>query len=82
MAGSFVDENAEPDKRSKEHSYEPRFSVGMMDPPKTSNVTALDPHGIGDEFGFTAFATEPVEECFEWFFEEDYQSLFESYRWA
>lgn len=82
LAGSCIDVDAEPDERFKVDRYEPWYSVGMDDPPKFSNVTALDPHSTGDEFGFTAFITERVEECFEWFFEEDYQSLYESFRWV
>ena len=82
IAGSYIDVDAEPDERFKVDKYEPWYSVGMKDPPKFSNITALDPHGIGDDLGFTAFGTERVEECFEWFFEEDYQSLYELFRWV
>ena len=82
IAGSFIDVDAEPDERLRVDRYEPWYSVGMKDAPEFSNVTALDAHGIGDELGFTAFVTERVEECFEWFFEEDYQSLYELFRWV
>ena len=82
IAGSFIDVDAEPDERLRVDRYEPWYSVGMKDPPEFSNITALDPHGVGDELGFTAFVTERVEECFEWFFEEDYQSLYEMFRWV
>ena len=82
IAGSCIDVDAEPDERFKVDKYEPWYSVGMKDPPEFSNITVLDPHAIGDEFGFTAWATERVEECFEWFFEEDYQSLYQLYRWV
>lgn len=82
IVGSFFDVDTEPDERFKVDRYKPCYSVGMTDPPEFSNITALDAHGIGDEFGFSAFVAESVEECFEWFFEEDYQSLYESYRWV
>ena len=81
VAGSIIDVDAEPDERFKVDRYEPWYSVGMKNPPEIANVTALDPHAVGDKFGFTAWATERVEECFELFFEEDYQTLYELYRW-
>ena len=82
LAGSFIDVDAEPDERFRVDRYEPWYSVGMKNPPEISNVIALDPHDLGDEFGFTAFAPERIEECFEWFFNEDYQSLYELFRWV
>ena len=82
IADSFLDANVESNERFNAGEQEPRFSVGMENPPKISNVMALDPHGIGDEFGLTVFATDPIEECFKWFFQEDYRSLYESYRWV
>ena len=82
IAGSFIDVDAEPDERFKVDKYEPWYSVGMNNPPEISNIVALDPHAIGDNLGFTAFTTERIEECFEWFFEEDYQSLYEMFRWV
>lgn len=82
IAGSFIDVDAEPDERFRVDKYEPWYSVGMNNPPEISNIVALDPHAIGDNLGFTAFTTERIEECFEWFFEEDYQSLYEMFRWV
>lgn len=82
IAGSYIDVDAEADERFKVDKYEPWYSVGMTDPPKFSNVTALDAHSIGNEIGFTAFSTGCIEECFELFFEEDYQSLYELFRWV
>lgn len=82
IAGSFIDVDAEPDERFKVDRYEPWYSLGMNNPPEISNIVALDPHAIGDNLGFTAFTTERIEECFEWFFEEDYQSLYEVFRWV
>ncbi len=82
IAGSYIDVDAEPDERFKVDKYEPWYSVGMKDPPEYSNITTLDPNAIGDSFGITTAALEPVEECFEWFFEEDYQSLYELFRWV
>ena len=82
IAGSYIDVDAEPDERFRVDKYEPWYSVGMKDPPEYSNITTLDPNAIGDRFGITARATENVEECFELFFEEDYQSLYEILRWV
>ena len=82
VAGSIIDVDAEPDERFRVDRHEPWYTVGMKNPPEIGNVTALDPHAIGDNLGFTAFATERIEECFEWFFEEDYQSLYEMFRWV
>jgi len=82
IAGSYIDVDAEPDERFKVDRYEPWYSVGMKDTPEFSNITNLDPHATGDRFGFTAWATDHVEECFELFFEEDYQTLYELYRWV
>ena len=82
IAGSYIDVDAEPDERFKVDRYEPWYSVGMKNPPDISNVIALDPHDLGDEFGFTAFAMQSVEECFERFFDEDYRSLYELFRWV
>ena len=82
IAGSFIDVDAEPDERFKVDKYEPWYSVGMNNAPEISNIVALDPHAIGANLGFTAFTTERIEECFEWFFEEDYQSLYEMFRWV
>ncbi len=82
IAGSFIDVDAEPDERFRVDKHEPWYSVGMNNPPNISNIVALDPHAAGDSPGFTAFTTEPVEECFEWFFGEDYRSLYEAFRWV
>lgn len=82
LADSPIDVDAAPNERFKIDNYEPWYSVGLQDPPKFSNVTRLDPFGVGDDFGFTASATERIEECFELFFEEDYQSLYESFHWV
>ena len=82
VAGSIIDVDAEPDEQIRVDKYEPWYCVGMKNPPEFANVTALDPHAIGDDLGFTGFATERIEECFEWFFEEDYQSLYELFRWV
>ena len=81
IAGSHIDVDAEPDERFKVDRYEPWYTVGMINPPDYSNVTALDTPGIGEDLGFTAFTTERVEECFGWFFEGDYKSLYELFRW-
>lgn len=82
IAGSFIDVDAEPDERFRVDKYEPWYSVGMNNPPDISNIVALDPHTIGDDLGFTVFTTERIEEYFAWFFEEDYQSLYEAFRWV
>ena len=62
--------------------YEHWYSVGMKNPPEIRNITALEPHAIGDDLGFTTASADRVKECFEWFFEGDYQSLYELFRWV
>ena len=82
IVGYYIDVEADPDERFRADKFAPAFSVGMRNPPDLPNVVALDIHGLGDDVGFFTFSPKPVEECFGWFFNEDYRSLFEKFRWV
>jgi hypothetical protein len=82
VTGYFIDVDADPDVRFRADKHAPAFSIGMKNPPGVSNIVALDVRGIDDDLGFFTFSPKPVEECFEWFFNEDYRSLYARFRWV
>jgi len=79
-AETFVDVDSEPDERFRVDRFEPWYRLGMQPPLGISNVVLLDPHDIGDEFSFVAFAPEAVHEAFELFFREDLAGLYGMFR--
>ena len=82
LPGALIDVDAEPDQRFKVDRHEPWFSIGIENAPRFSNVSTLDPHNVGPDSSFTTFSTERAVECSEWFFDEDYQSLYELFQWV
>ena len=81
-AGSVINVDCEPNEQLRIDANEPWFSVGLENAPDIANVVAIDRDSVGDVLGFTTASLDTVEECFEWFFEEDYQSLYELFRWV
>lgn len=78
----LVDVKADPDPSFHVDPGEPWFSVGITNAPNMRNLVSLEPHGSGDSSEFTTFSIERAEECFRWFFESDYLSLYEIFRWS
>ena len=81
IAESVVDLRSMPEGIPKGDPYEPWFFLGLSNLPDIRGVTALNARGGDEQPGFMTFALEPVEESFRWFFEDDYVSLYERFRW-
>ena len=82
VAGSIIDVDCEPDEQLRTDASEPWFTTGLENAPDIPNVVSISKDSSDDNLGFTTASLDSVEECFEWFFEEDYESLYSLFRWV